>query len=176
MLFQSYSDFFDKETRFYVHNFIWIIFVDGFLGFFVPLKHLLMSRKSLPSLWVEDTPRQIGQFYTRPLDMIPRRPETHQVVVRKRKEICLPIIDIHSGQGRNKAQFQTRRSRTHKQRYHNPYTNTWSTSNILAGLDPDLRRKQEIIMEPKRIPKNPLHNATTYHRPPPQNTQAIIHI
>ena len=106
IFFQVYSDKLDKNTRFYIHNFIWVMFIDCFFCFYVPLKHLLLSRESMPSLWLDGEPERIIKFYTRQPSMIPRRYVTHDNVIRA---VYNGLISVKSG-GKSKNQFNTNKS------------------------------------------------------------------
>ena len=45
------DDNIDRNTSFLIYNAIWIILVDLFFGIFVPIKHIIISYKTLPVLW-----------------------------------------------------------------------------------------------------------------------------
>ena len=42
----------DENTRFVIHNLLWIISMNIFFGIFIPVKHILLSRQCLPSLYL----------------------------------------------------------------------------------------------------------------------------
>ena len=72
VLFQLYRKHLDKNTQFIIHNSIWILTIEGFFGLYVPIKHIFVSRKTLPALWWEAKDSHITQFYVREQEMIPR--------------------------------------------------------------------------------------------------------
>ena len=73
IFFQLYRDTLDKNTQFLIHNFIWVMSIEGFFGIYLPLKHLILSRDSLPGLWLDYKAPQMTQFYTREPSISPRR-------------------------------------------------------------------------------------------------------
>ena len=73
ILFQIFRLHLEKNTQFLFHNLLWVISLDIFFGLYVPLKHIILSRHSLPSLWWSSTSVKIVQFYVRPPCISPRR-------------------------------------------------------------------------------------------------------
>ena len=73
ILFQLNRDHLDKNTQFLIHNIIWVFSLEGFFGLYVPIKHIILSRKTLPSLWSECKAPQTTQFYIREQHISPRR-------------------------------------------------------------------------------------------------------
>ena len=68
---QSYPDYLDRHTRFILHNMLWVVSGELFFGIYIPLKHLILSRNSLPGLWWEESQVQ-ENFYVRQPKLSPR--------------------------------------------------------------------------------------------------------
>ena len=62
-----------KETQFIIYNILWIVLSDIFFGVYVPLKHIFLSRRTLPELWSEYGIVQTSRFYVSKQSFIPRR-------------------------------------------------------------------------------------------------------
>ena len=69
--FQMFGSWIDKNTQFFIHNFIWVLTLDIFFG--VPVKHLIQSRSRIPSLWLEYEVILTKKFYVNTPPMSPRR-------------------------------------------------------------------------------------------------------
>ena len=73
MALEWYSGKIDKHTQFIIHNCLWVAYIDLFFGLFVPLKHIIQSRESLPELWWESKRNESPKFYVRRHSIHPRR-------------------------------------------------------------------------------------------------------
>ena len=73
--FRLYPDIFDARLRFIFHNTLWILFLDVFFGLYVPIRHILLSRNALPSLWLvlDENPKLTTNFYVHDVRLSPRR-------------------------------------------------------------------------------------------------------
>jgi hypothetical protein len=73
ILFQLYKEKLDKDNQFLIHNFIWVLTIEGFFGLYVPVKHIILSREFLPGLWWDNTTVQTNKFYVSKRSLSPRR-------------------------------------------------------------------------------------------------------
>ena len=74
MLFQIFRNKIDTETRFVIHNIIWVSFINLYISVYVPLKHIILSkRETLPSLWLDTEVATPTKFYIREQELVPRR-------------------------------------------------------------------------------------------------------
>ena len=73
ILFHLYREKLDKDNQFLIHNFIWILTIEGFFGLYVPVKHIILSREFLPGLWWDNTTVQTNKFYVSKRSLSPRR-------------------------------------------------------------------------------------------------------
>ena len=76
--FQLYRPELHKNTKFLIHYLVWIVLLHFFFSIYVPIRHIIMSRQCLPSLWVTMTTEAVNntpKFYVRQPSFIPRRNE-----------------------------------------------------------------------------------------------------
>ena len=70
---QLFKEVFDKDARFLLLGLLWVLFLNVYIGVYVPLKHLLISWNCMPSLWHDPPHEAVAQFYVRRPFLIPRR-------------------------------------------------------------------------------------------------------
>ena len=107
VVFQIFRNKLDKEIQFIIHNILWVLILNCFFSVYIPVKHLLLSKEDLPSLWSEVKHVKPSKFYVREDKLIPRR-YVHKVQVEngglnrhvfsyltstksKAKHQCIPI-------------------------------------------------------------------------------------
>ena len=73
IVFQHYGDMISVMTRFNIHNIFWILFLEVFFGLYVPIRHIILSRKYLPSLWSAEEPKMRTDFSALHVMKSPRR-------------------------------------------------------------------------------------------------------
>ena len=81
---QLYQDYLERETRFILHNLLWVSF-ELFFGIYIPVKHLILSRTRLLGLWWERSQVQ-ENFYVRKPEVIPRRSFIPPTPIREKAE------------------------------------------------------------------------------------------
>ena len=74
--FQIFKSKLDNNSRFIIHNLLWILSLNLFYGIYVPLKHIIQSRESLPSLWLTTKLIKSKKFYVRKPLITPRRSDS----------------------------------------------------------------------------------------------------
>ena len=65
ILFQFFRDQVGPVTRFFIQNFIWVLIINCFFSIYVPLKHLILSKEKLSSLWLNPESVTPSTFYVR---------------------------------------------------------------------------------------------------------------
>ena len=99
IILQNYPGYIDKRTQSAAHNLLFLIICDFFLGFFLPLQHLMTSREKIPELWVDTKSSKDPEFHVRKPVFIPRRDFEPQKPKPRKKYMCLlPSIDEELGQ------------------------------------------------------------------------------
>ena len=73
--FQLFGANMDKKQRYFIYNLLWILSVNIFFCVFIPVKHILLSRDSLPSLWCSPKLVRRTKFYVLQPVISPRRSE-----------------------------------------------------------------------------------------------------
>ena len=73
IVFQVFRDQVNTNTRFFIQNFIWVLSFNCFFSMYVPLKHLILSKDKLSSLWLKEENVKPSPFYVRKQELIPRR-------------------------------------------------------------------------------------------------------
>ena len=73
VVFQIFRNKLDKEIQFIIHNMFWVLILNCFFSVYIPVKHLLLSKEDLPSLWSEVKHVKPSKFYVREYKLIPRR-------------------------------------------------------------------------------------------------------
>ena len=63
IVFKLHRDKIKKDKQFLIHNLIWTLFIKCCFGLYVPLKHLLLSRECMPSLWLDEKTIKTSNFY-----------------------------------------------------------------------------------------------------------------
>ena len=91
---QENSQLIDKETRFYIHNFIWVMLIDVIFGVFIPIRQLVKSRKCLPTLWMEHKCQTEIGFYKRQPIIVPRRDTTPEMIKKARENQIIPRYQV----------------------------------------------------------------------------------
>ena len=96
-LLQLFRGNIGKDSQFTIHNFLWVGCLDLFFGIYVPVKHIIISRKCLPGLWWKNRTVQVSKFYVRKQNLIPRRYVEPALVMKdnserqnKKNSGCLP--------------------------------------------------------------------------------------
>ena len=105
IILQQYPGFINKRTQSAVHNLLFLFIADFFLGFCLPIKHMMTSRERMPELWLEKRSTKVSEFHVRKPCIVPRRDFTPQRFGRKKpgkKSLSLlPSIREESGQCRS---------------------------------------------------------------------------
>ena len=71
LLFQIFRNQINPETRFVLHNILWISFMNFYISVYVPLKHIILSKET--SLWTDKEVVTPSNFYLREQELVPRR-------------------------------------------------------------------------------------------------------
>ena len=71
LLFQIFRNQINPETRFVLHNILWISFMNFYISVYVPLKHIILSKET--SLWTNKEVVTPSNFYLREQELVPRR-------------------------------------------------------------------------------------------------------
>jgi hypothetical protein len=95
IIFQTYQTLLSPETIFIIHNSIWCLFLEVFFGIYVPIKHLILSRKHIPSLWYKEKIPSEREFYTHKPELIPRRNNYPIVYTNEAKWRIIKINEIN---------------------------------------------------------------------------------
>ena len=77
IIFQEYSTFLGPDAIFIIHNLVWSLFLDVFFGIYVPIKHLVLSRRHCPGLWCSRKVSSPKKNYIRTPELVPRRYSYH---------------------------------------------------------------------------------------------------
>ena len=74
LLFQIFRNQINPETRFVLHNILWISFMNFYISVYVLFKHITLSKET--SLWTNKEVVTPSNFYLREQELVPRREES----------------------------------------------------------------------------------------------------
>ena len=84
IILQNYPGYINKRTQSTAHNLLFLFICDFFLGFFLPLKHMMTSREKMPELWMEIKSTKDSEFHVHKPSFIPRRDFAPQRLIRQK--------------------------------------------------------------------------------------------